>query len=173
MGRNSRCFRALYARFVRSGDNILDTIDRELLALLAEDARKSAATLAREIKRSPSSVTRRLRRLEKEHILKYTTVIAYDKVGPSAEAYVELTLESQTNVEDFVAKVVKLPGVREASQTSGPVDALLRIRAANNDDIGDVVNTIREMAEVKSTQTLVAQHRQRHVAGGRDAVRES
>ncbi len=154
-------------------DNTIDTTDRELLALLAEDARRPAASLAREIKLAPSSVTRRLRRLEREHILKYTTVIAHHKVGRLAEAYVELTLESKTNAEAFVAKVVKLPKVREASGIAGKVDALLRVRAESNDDISDVVNKIREMSEVKGTEILFALHRQRHVAGGRDVVRES
>jgi Lrp/AsnC family leucine-responsive transcriptional regulator len=158
---------------VRPDDNTIDTVDRELLALLAEDARRTVASLASEIPLTPSSVSRRLKRLEKEHILKYTTVIAYDKVDPSAEAYVELTLEPRTNAEAFVAKVVKLPKIREASGIAGKVDALLRVRAESNDDISDVVNEIREMPEVRRTEILFALHRQRHVAGGRDAVRES
>jgi DNA-binding Lrp family transcriptional regulator len=141
--------------------------------LLAEDARRTAASLARDINLKPSSVSRRLRRLEKDHILKYTTVIDHDRVGPSAEAYVELTLEPRTNAEAFVAKVVKLPKVREASGIAGKVDALLRVRAESNDDIANVVNKIREMPEVKGTEILFALHRQRHVAGGRDAVRET
>jgi DNA-binding Lrp family transcriptional regulator len=158
---------------VQGGDNNLDTTDGRLLELLAEDARMSAAALGDIVGLSGSAVRRRLKRLEDGTILKYTIVQDRSKRGPSAEAYVELTFVAQTDAQAFVTKLVKLPEVREASQIAGRPDALLRVRADSNDRIGELVNEIRDFPEVGNTKTLTVLHRQRHVWGAREAMRES
>lgn len=148
--------------------NNLDTIDGELLKLLAEDARMNAANLGKRVGLSGSAVRRRLKRLEKEHILKYTIVRNHRQAF--AEAYVELIFVEKTDVQALLTKVVRLSAVREASQIAGRPDALLRIRAESNDHIGALVNEIRDYPEVANTKTLTVMHRKRHAWGARRAI---
>jgi len=101
-------------------------------------------------------------------------MLAHDKVGPSADAFVVVTLAPKADVNAFVERVVRLPKVREASQLAGQnKDALVRVRAESNDAVAEVVNKIRKLPSVDHTETLMALNRQRHIAGGRDAMRES
>ena len=153
---------------VQEADNNLDTTDKALLRELAEDARMSATTLGDKVGLSGSAVRRRLRRLEKEHILKYT--IVRNRRQPFAEAYVELIFVAKADARAFVTKVVGLPEVREAAQIAGRPDALLRVRAESNDRIGTLVNEIRDLPEVANTKTLTVLHRKRHVWGARSAI---
>jgi Lrp/AsnC family leucine-responsive transcriptional regulator len=157
---------------VTGDSDALDAIDQELLDLLAEDARLPATELGEKVRLSASAVRKRLKHLEGTHILKYTTVRALDKAGQSAEAYIELDTAPRVDALAFVERVVRMQGVREASQLAGKPDVLLRVRARTPEEIGDLVNKIRELKEVEDTKTLIALHRQRHVAGGRDAMRE-
>jgi DNA-binding Lrp family transcriptional regulator len=152
----------------------LDTIDRKILDILAKDSRATAADLARETSVAASTAQRRLARLKSTGVIvKFTTIVAHEKVGPLAEAFVTVTLDPKANAGSFVDKAIKLPFVREGSQVSGALDVILRMRAESNDQIGDVVNQMREMKEVSKAETLFALHRQRHAEGGRDAIREA
>jgi Lrp/AsnC family leucine-responsive transcriptional regulator len=153
---------------VQDADNNLDTTDRELLKELAEDARMNAESLGDKVGLSGSAVRRRLKRLEREHILKYT--IVRRRREKFAEAYVELDFVENTAVPAFVTKVVSLSEVREAAQLAGRPDALLRLRADSNDRLGKLVNEIRGLPEVANTKTLTVLARERHVWGARNAI---
>ncbi|HLB21347.1 MAG TPA: winged helix-turn-helix transcriptional regulator [Solirubrobacteraceae bacterium] len=141
----------------------LDQLDGRILDLLSKDGRASITSIAKALRLSRPVVSRRIKRLEDEdYILKYTIVLG--RQSQAAEAYVEVTLTKQASVDDFLAKVMKLSRVREAAQIAGrDVDAMLRVRAQSNDELSDVVNELREWPEVKSTVTMPASHRQRHV----------
>jgi DNA-binding Lrp family transcriptional regulator len=164
--------RSVYDRFVIRDGSGPDTIDQKLLDLLADNARLPATTLGEVVGLSPSAVRKRLRDLEGTYILKYTTVLA-PGVSGRAEAYVEVMMTPKADVHAFVERVVKMDGVREASQISGKPDAILRLRAETNERIGDVVNKIRKLREVDDTKTLVIVHRQRNVSGGHGGIRET
>jgi DNA-binding Lrp family transcriptional regulator len=164
--------RGVFVRYmiapVQEADNHLDTIDERLLRELAEDARMSAVELGQKVGLSDSAVRRRLKRLQQDHILKYT--IVRNRKRTFAEAYVELIFEAKTDVLAFVTRVVGLPEVREAAQIAGRPDALLRVRAESNDRIGVLVNEIRDFPEVSNTKTLAVLHRERHIWGARSAI---
>ncbi len=153
---------------VHDSDNNLDTTDHALLEQLAENARMSATGLGNKVGLSGSAVRRRLKRLEKEHILKYT--IVRNPRQSFAEAYVELTFVAKADAQAFVTKVVGLSEVREAAQIAGRPDALLRVRAESNLRLGTLVNEIRDLPEVANTKTLTVLHRKRHVWGARSAI---
>ena len=146
-----------------------DPIDQEILRLLREDARQPAAAIAKEVTLSPAAVRRRIDRLVKAGVIqKYTVVVDHDKVGPSVEAYVELTFDSNADVHAFLVEAVKRPEVREASAITGDPDAMLRLRVRDVDHLRDVVIELRQSGPVTASKTLVALGRLRHVAGRDD-----
>jgi DNA-binding Lrp family transcriptional regulator len=130
--------------------------------------------MIKEVPLSETGVRRRIALLKSSGVIvKFTTIVAHEKVGPLVEAFVLVNLQPGADVRAFVRRAVRLANVREGSQLAGRFDSLLRIRAANNDAIADIANRIKGWAEVDRTETLIAQHRQRHVAGSRDAINES
>ena len=77
--------------------SLLDPLDQRLLQRLRADGRISNADLANAVGLSPSACLRRVRRLEERGVIRgYAAVLANDS-DDGVVAYVEITLEKQTD----------------------------------------------------------------------------
>src|SRR5437588_9602628 len=73
---------------------LMDAVDREIVALLREDARRSFQDIGRHVHLSAPAVKRRVDRLEADGvILGYTAIIDPPAFGWHAEAFVDLYCE--------------------------------------------------------------------------------
>ena len=68
----------------------LDGYDRALLALLQEDALRTAEDLARDVALSPSAIARRVRRLREEGVIVADRAVVTDRIGPFLTALVDI-----------------------------------------------------------------------------------
>ena len=69
----------------------LDSIDEKILKNLMMDARQSARQLALKLGMSTVTVLTRIKKLEKEKIIKgYTAIIDHEKIGYSLTAIIEI-----------------------------------------------------------------------------------
>lgn len=148
-----------------TGPKPLDEIDKEILDLLRGNARQTATAIATHVGLTPGAVRRRIAKLEAGGVIDhYTVVLDHDKVGPSVEAYVELTFEGGADVQAILREAVKKREVREASTLAGDPDALVRLRVRDADHLRDTVMWLRQMSSVTGSKTLFALGRLRHVA---------
>ena len=114
----------------------IDAVDRRIVQLLQEDGRLPNAKLAAAVKLSPSSCLRRLRRLEREGVIRgYTALVEADEPD-RATVLVEIVLERQTaeSMTRFENAVRRCPEIRECYLMSGPCDYLLRVEARDTAD---------------------------------------
>lgn len=143
----------------------LDEIDHTILRLLRDDARQPATAIAEHVEITPGAVRRRIERLEKLEVINhYTVVLNHGKVGPSVEAYLELTFEGEADVPAFLAQAVKRPEIREASTIAGNPDAIVRLRVDSLEHLRETVTELRSEGPVTGSKTLVALDRYRHVS---------
>ncbi len=143
----------------------LDEIDHTILRLLRDDARQPATEIAKHLKITAGAVRRRIERLEERDVINhYTVVVNHGKVGPSVEAYLELSFEGGTDVPEFLAKAVKREEIREASTIAGNPDAIVRLRVDSLEHLRETVTELRHMGPITGTKTLVALDRYRHVS---------
>lgn len=143
----------------------LDATDHKIIRLLQDDARQPATEIAKHLDITPGAVRRRIERLEERGVINhYTVVLNHGKVGPSVEAYLELTFEGGADVPEFLAKAVKRTEIREASTIAGNPDAIVRLRVESLERLREAVIEIRNMGPVTGTKTLVALDRYRHVS---------
>jgi DNA-binding Lrp family transcriptional regulator len=110
----------------------LDRIDRSLLRLLRQNARRTNNALAAEVGLSPSACLRRIRMLEESGVIRgYTALVADGEDKAGVNVVVRVTLERQT--EDYLARfeaaIRKFPEVRECFLMTGDVDYWLRVSA--------------------------------------------
>jgi Lrp/AsnC family transcriptional regulator, leucine-responsive regulatory protein len=138
----------------------IDTIDRQILGLLVEDARRSATDIGRAVGLSPASANRRIDRLEKNGFIRgYTALLDYGKLGHSLEAFTELRFAPGTQVADIDNAVGHLPEVVESFTLAGEPDALVRLRVDDVDHLKRVIDLIRRGkrggAKVLGTKTLI------------------
>lgn len=143
----------------------LDDIDHKILDILRDNARQSVAAIAKRVDLTPGAVRRRIIKLEESGVIDhYTVVLDHDKVGPSVEAYVELSFSGSADVQALLEKALSWSEVREASTLAGDPDALVRLRVDDADHLRNTVIKLRQMKHVTGSKTLFALGRMRHVS---------
>jgi DNA-binding Lrp family transcriptional regulator len=108
----------------------LDRTDVKLIERLQTAARRSNQDLAAQVDLSPSACLTRVRRLERDGIIRgYLADIALPKLGPCIEVFAEVTLSNHTpgDFKRFEALIAGLPEIVEAFQLSGACDYLLHV----------------------------------------------
>jgi Lrp/AsnC family leucine-responsive transcriptional regulator len=134
----------------------LDEIDRRILELLGEDARRTIADIASHVKLSPAPVKRRIDRLQHLGVIAgYTVVLDHGLIGPSIEAFTELRFAGDADIDEILASVEKIPEIVEVFTMAGDPDALLRIRVDDVEHLKLVVNRLRRTGRVTGTKTLM------------------
>jgi len=108
----------------------LDSFDRELIKVLRNDARATAAELGEKVGLSPSAAHRRVKLLEQRGIITgYRAVIAESVQGKQGMVFVHVTLQDQRRetFEKFEKAVVQIAAIEECHLMSGEADYLLKI----------------------------------------------
>lgn len=116
------------------GRAVLDEVDRDILEVLAEDARISNVDLAARVGLSPSPCLRRVRRLEEAGVLLgYRAVIAPEHVerGLTVWAAIRMRIHERGLVAEVERSIANLPGVTEVHHVAGDQDYLLRVEVAD------------------------------------------
>ncbi len=122
----------------------LDAVDRRILDLLVEDARRSATDIGRIVGLSPAAASRRIDRLEDDgYILGYTALLDHARLGGRLEAFTELRFAAGTQVDDIDDAVGHVPEVVETFTLAGEPDALVRLRVEDVEQLKGVIDRIR------------------------------
>lgn len=134
----------------------LDDVDRRILALLEEDARRSIADVADRVHLSPAPVKRRIDRLEREGVIVgYTARIDRSKFGPYLDAFVELHIAGNSDSDRILGEVAAIAEVDEVYTIAGDTDALIRIRVGSVAHLKDAVARLRRIGNITGTKTLM------------------
>jgi DNA-binding Lrp family transcriptional regulator len=134
----------------------MDAIDRSIVALLRENARRSFQDIGRHVHLSAPAVKRRVDRLERDGvILGYTAIIDPPAFGWHAEAFVDLFCEGRMPGEAIKRAVQREPGVVSAHTVAGEASALLHVRAQDTKDLELALERIRATDGVTRTVTEV------------------
>jgi DNA-binding Lrp family transcriptional regulator len=134
----------------------VDDIDRQIVALLVEDARRSWSGIGDRVGLSAPAVARRVDRLERDGVVAGYTA----QLGPAGrewptEAFVELFCGNRTSTADIAATVKGQPEVLAAYTVTGDADAMVHIAAADTAHLEKVIERIRAHPNVVRTQTQI------------------
>jgi DNA-binding Lrp family transcriptional regulator len=148
----------------------LDRIDDRILALLVEDARRSASEIGRLVNLSPAAAKRRIDRLEDSgYIRGYTAILDHAKLGSQLEAFTELRFAPGTQVDEIDKAVIDLPELIESFTLAGDPDALVRLRVSDVEHLRRVIDRIRRGsrggARITETKTLIVLAASKGAAG--------
>ncbi|MDW5593048.1 Lrp/AsnC family transcriptional regulator [Conexibacter stalactiti] len=133
-----------------------DGTDREILALLTQDARRTFADIAERVSISAPAVKRRVDRLERDgFVLGYTTVLDHGRIGLPLQAFVELRFDGRTKVDAIAAAAAGVSEVETLYTTAGDPDALALVRAHDVEDLKRVIDLLRHNRHVTGTKTLM------------------
>lgn len=133
----------------------MDDIDRALIALLRRDARTPVATLAAKLGVSRGTVANRLRKLEDEHVIVgYTLKLRPDAEPNQIRAWMGVVVEGNQS-RAVVAALLGEPGVAALHDTNGRFDLLAELRAASNAELSVVLERVRLIKGIASSETSI------------------
>ncbi|MET0497987.1 MAG: Lrp/AsnC family transcriptional regulator [Steroidobacteraceae bacterium] len=111
-------------------DGGLDKIDQKILAVLQEDASRSAAEIAEAVGLSQSPCWRRIQRLKDDgYISRIVALLDRQKVGLRAQIFVQVRVvkHDQVSLTEFSQAIRQFPEVMECHVILGVFDFLLRV----------------------------------------------
>jgi DNA-binding Lrp family transcriptional regulator len=135
---------------------VLDAVDRRIVALLRENARRSFKDIGKHVHLSAPAVKRRVDRLEREGVVRgYTATIDAAAFGMHAEAFVDLFCDGRMPGEAIKRAVEKEPGVVSAHTVAGEASAMLHVMAEDTRALELALERIRKVDGVDRTVTEV------------------
>jgi DNA-binding Lrp family transcriptional regulator len=133
----------------------MDATDQQLLSLLRKDARTSVATLANKLGVSRGTVSNRVTKLEDAGIIVGYTVKLRPEAQPSEiSAWMSVAVEGN-ETRSVIASLLGEPGVATLHDTNGRWDLLAELRAANLAELSRVLERIRLIRGISSTETSI------------------
>jgi DNA-binding Lrp family transcriptional regulator len=131
----------------------MDALDQQLLSLLRKDARTNVAALAKKLDVSRGTVTNRIARLEDSGVIVgYTVRLRPDAEPDEISAWMSVAVEgNQTRA--VIASLLGEPGVAELHDTNGRWDLLAELRATSLAELSQVLERIRLIRGISSTET--------------------
>lgn len=133
----------------------MDDTDRQLIAMLRQDARTPVATLASRLGVSRGTVTNRLRKLEDDQVIVgYSVRLRPDAEPNQIRAWMGVLVDgNQTRA--VIAAMLGEPGVAALHDTNGRWDLLVGLRAANLTELSTVLERIRLIKGIQSSETSI------------------
>lgn len=138
----------------------LDKTDIDIIKALSRDSRLSVRELASQVHRSSTPVFERLKRLEREGVIKaYTVLVDQEKIGRAFTVFCNVKL-SHINTEihdEFARKVAAMAEVTECYNVSGSFDYLLKVQVPDMKAYRSfVTDTLGCLPMVDSVQSVFA-----------------
>ena len=133
----------------------MDATDHQLISLLRKDARTTAATLATKLGVSRGTVTNRITKLEDAGVIVgYTVRLRPDAQPQGIAAWMSIAVAGNAT-RAVIDSLLGEPGVAALHDTNGQWDLLAELRAANLSELSQILERIRLVRGISSTETSI------------------
>ena len=133
----------------------MDATDHQLLSLLRKDARTSVATLASKLGVSRGTVSNCITKLEDAGIIVgYTVRLRPDAEPNEISAWMSVAVAGN-ETRAVIASLLGEPGVACLHDTNGRWDLLAELRATSLAELSHVLERIRLIRGISSTETSI------------------
>ena len=132
----------------------LDPIDLQLIDAVQRNAAQRLEDLGRLVQLAPSSVHDRLRRLERDGVIRrWTVTLDAAALGLGVLAYVGV--RSSRTCASMLEGLAAVPEVEEMHSVAGELCFLLKVRVADTNALLGLIERLRDIEGVDQTQTTV------------------
>lgn len=132
-----------------------DDIDRQLLSLLREDARRNVSELAAELGVSRTTIYNSIERLERQRVITGYTVrlgADYDRTLVRAHVMIKIYPKTAQATQDALAGMPEVAGLHAIA---GEYDLIAIVEASHLDRLNDLLDSIGEIDGVERTNSSV------------------
>ena len=133
----------------------LDKTDERILKNLMVDARLSARQLALKLGISTVTVLSRIKKLEREKIIKgYTALIDHEKLGYNLTAIIEI-IAKKDKIIDMEVEISKIENVCGVYDITGNTDTLVIAKFKSRNELSEFVKGLASIPNIDNTITHV------------------
>ena len=133
----------------------MDSIDRQIIALLGQNARQSSEEVAKQLNLSSATVRRRIRSLIKRDLLRIIGVGDPGSFGFSLAVCIAFDVEHD-KLESTMAALIKKPEIKWAATTTGRFDIIVLANFSSTDYLSEFLKRdLSNIEGVKDYETLV------------------
>ena len=135
--------------------SLLDSNDKQLLALLSANSRESTAELARKLGLSRSTVKDRMQRLEKKGVISgYTIRYSEDYASGQIRAQVLISYEPKLATQ-IVRLLRQLPTIKAVYAVNGIYDMIALVSADSTLDLDQTLDQIGDIDGIEKTVSSI------------------
>mgnify|MGYP000324196723 FL=1 len=133
----------------------IDSIDKEILRMLQDDARISFKKIAEKIGVSEATIFVRVKKLRKNGVIKrFTAIVSPDLLGKNLTAFVLINTEPK-NLEHVLNALSNMDDVYEVYDVTGTYYVIVKIRTENRKTLAEIIDKIGMIDGVTRTETAI------------------
>lgn len=137
----------------------LDKLDKQILKMIAEDARVPFLEVARSCDVSGAAIHQRIQKLTNMGILKGSQfIIDPERIGYETCAFVGLNLKNPESFDKVVEKLKDIPEVVECHYTTGNYDLFIKIYAQNNHHLLNIIHDKLQPLGLARSESIISFH---------------
>ncbi len=135
----------------------LDSLDKKILQLIAEDARIPFLEVARSCNVSGAAIHQRIQKLYNIGVLKGSQfIVDPEKIGYETCAYVGLNLKNPEKFDEVVEALKHIKEVVECHYTTGDYDMFIKIYACNNHHLLNIIHDKLQPLGLSRSETIIS-----------------
>ena len=136
---------------------MIDDINLQIMKILQENARTTNADIARQIGMAPSAVFERIRKMEAQGLIRgYEARLDPQALNMGLTAFVLVRAEERPGSMMSGKQLAEIPEVQEVHHVAGEDCYLVKVRAANTEDMGRLLRErFGAIEAIRSTRTTI------------------
>lgn len=135
----------------------LDELDRQLLALLMEDAKRPYTDLAKQLFVSGGTIHVRMNKLIEAGIVRgQTLLIDPRQLGYDITSFLGVYLHQSSLYSDVSSELSAIPEIVAAHYTTGVYSIFIKVVCRDTDHLREVLQAIQRIDGIQRTETFIA-----------------
>ena len=136
----------------------IDSVDRQILTHLLQDARTPYLEIARKLIVSGGTIHQRIEKLKKLGIIEGSGIkLNLKNLGFDVTVFLGIHLKSSNDLQTVIEKLNKMPEVVEAYYTTGNYALLVKAHTKNITDFHHfLANKLQSIDSIQSTESFIS-----------------
>lgn len=135
----------------------MDAVDRKIIEILAEDARRSLTDIGAAVELSPSAVNERIRRLVANGVIRnFTLEVDHRALGLDVLAFVWVGLAPDADEAAFRSFMADHPSVAECHHVTGAWSYCVKVRMPSLGDLEPFLAELKRRRFLARSETVIA-----------------
>lgn len=133
----------------------IDEVDRVILDMLQEDARKSFREIAERANVSEATIFVRVRKLLERGIIKrFSALVSSEQIGRGLTAFVLIDADPK-RLQDVYEALSVVDDIYEIYDVTGSYYAIVKIRTTDREKLKDIIDRIGLIEGITRTETAI------------------